>query len=313
MYGKSRNSLAGLKLGSPQVHLNLALFPLLDEVDRAPDYLLLDEALERRVAHVTEVSGEGRVPELAFENASSEKILLVDGDELVGAKQNRILNLTILVGVGQKIVVPVSCVEQGRWSYRSRDFRSAGRVLFGKARAKKVQRVSESLRSSGDRRANQSEIWADVAEKAAYLQVDSSTMSMGDIYEGRGSQLNAYVKAFQAERESAWRSGRDRREAGRGGTVRLLDRLRALPRKAPAQLCARCDRDRGWGATGSLPEDEVRRFLDSIQAAAAERFTALGEGEDIRLTGDGHRRRRARQPGPGCTPGGFRSCVRGAL
>jgi hypothetical protein len=30
----------------------------------------------------------------------------------------------------------------------------------------------------------------------------------------------------------------------------------------------------------------VRRFLDSIQAAAAERFNALGEGEDIRLTGE---------------------------
>jgi hypothetical protein len=80
--------------------------------------------------YVTEVTGEGRVPELAFENTSTEKILLVDGDELVGAKQNRILNLTILVGVGQKILIPVSCVEQGRWSYRTRDFRSAGRALF---------------------------------------------------------------------------------------------------------------------------------------------------------------------------------------
>ena len=59
-----QESLAGLKLGSPQVHLNLApLFPRSwTKVDRAPDYLLLDEALERRVAHVTEVSGEGRVP-----------------------------------------------------------------------------------------------------------------------------------------------------------------------------------------------------------------------------------------------------------
>jgi hypothetical protein len=43
-------TLAGLKLGAPQAHLNLALFPLLAELDRAPGYLLLDEALERKLA-----------------------------------------------------------------------------------------------------------------------------------------------------------------------------------------------------------------------------------------------------------------------
>ena len=43
----------------------------------------------------------------------------------IRAKQNRILNLTILVGGGKKLLIPVSCVKQGRWSYRSRDFRPA--------------------------------------------------------------------------------------------------------------------------------------------------------------------------------------------
>ena len=98
-------SLAALRLGAPHAHLNLALFPLIADFDRAPDYLLLDDALERKLACVSEVSAEGRVPELAFENSSSEKILLVDGDELVGARQNRILNLTILVGGAQKLVI----------------------------------------------------------------------------------------------------------------------------------------------------------------------------------------------------------------
>jgi len=50
--------------------------------------------------HITEVSAGGRVPELAFENSSDETVLLVDGDELVGAKQNRVVNLSILVAGG---------------------------------------------------------------------------------------------------------------------------------------------------------------------------------------------------------------------
>lgn len=106
-------SFASLRIGTAAVHLNLALFPLYDDREKPSEYLLLDDALDRKLARVTEVSADGRVPELAFENDSAEKILLVDGDELVGAKQNRVLNLSILVGSRQKLVIPVSCVEAG--------------------------------------------------------------------------------------------------------------------------------------------------------------------------------------------------------
>ena len=55
-------TLAALRLGAPQVHANLALFPLVAEFDRAPCYLPLDDALKRKLARITEVSAEGRVP-----------------------------------------------------------------------------------------------------------------------------------------------------------------------------------------------------------------------------------------------------------
>ena len=95
-------SLQGLAIGAPQVHRNLALFPLLAPAGAGGAYVLLDEALDRKIARITEVSDGGRVPELAFENASAEKILLVDGDELIGARQNRVVNISILVGGGQR-------------------------------------------------------------------------------------------------------------------------------------------------------------------------------------------------------------------
>ena len=38
------------------------------------------------------------MPELVVTNPLDEWVLLYDGEELVGAKQNRILNLTVLRG-----------------------------------------------------------------------------------------------------------------------------------------------------------------------------------------------------------------------
>ena len=162
-------------------------------------YVLLDGALERQFARVTEISGAGSVPELAFENSSAEKILLVDGDELVGAKQNRVVNLSILVRAGKRIVIPVTCVEQGRWKYRSDAFSSSNSALFSKARASKMQHVSASLRQSGTRRSDQGAIWAAVADKADSLGLQSETMAMHDLFEARTRDLGRYTEAFRAE------------------------------------------------------------------------------------------------------------------
>jgi hypothetical protein len=51
--------------------------------------------------------------------------LIVEGEELLGAKQNRIVNATFLVAGKTEIVIPVSCVEQRRWRYDSESFASA--------------------------------------------------------------------------------------------------------------------------------------------------------------------------------------------
>ena len=279
-------SFAGLRIGTPKVRLNLALFPLFDDEDNASSYLLLDDALERKLAHVTEVSADGRVPELAFENDSAEKILLVDGDELVGAKQNRVLNLSILVGGRQKLVIPVSCVEQGRWRYHSRDFQSARRSLFAKARAKKMRQVTESLRINQDRRSNQSEVWADVAGKVAFCQADSDTLAMADAYESRGRQLSAYVSAFRADHGQR---GAVVAIDGKPVGLELFDSADAFARylEKLVRSYALDAIETAAGKTLAPGKEDVRRFLDSLRTAAIERFAALGEGEDIRLTGEG--------------------------
>ena len=85
-----------IKVGAKQNHGNMTLYCLLS-ADQAPvDFLTLDAALASDALSITEVTEGGSVPELKVVNKSDQKILLVDGEELVGAKQNRVLNTTIL-------------------------------------------------------------------------------------------------------------------------------------------------------------------------------------------------------------------------
>jgi hypothetical protein len=49
------------------------------------------------LGHITEVDEEGPVPDLKVANLGNLSLRLLDCEQLVGAKQNRILNMTVLV------------------------------------------------------------------------------------------------------------------------------------------------------------------------------------------------------------------------
>ena len=53
---------------------------------------------------------------------SGEDVSQTDGEELAGAKQNRVLNTSILLKEASETKIPVSCMERGRWSYASKGF-----------------------------------------------------------------------------------------------------------------------------------------------------------------------------------------------
>ena len=138
-------ALSGLKAGDSLTHEGLSVHPLIRESLLNKDYLTLDEALAAGLATVREVSESGSVPQLLFKNRGEQAVFLLDGEELTGAKQNRILNITVLARAGKDTVIPVSCVEAGRWSHSRPDFASAPRAQFSASRAKKAARVSENL------------------------------------------------------------------------------------------------------------------------------------------------------------------------
>ena len=128
--------LADITIGPEQQYKNMAVFALLANQGADVEFITLDEALAQRALVITEINESGRVPELKVVNNSRQKILLLDGEELVGAKQNRVLNVTILLAPNSETLIPVSCIEQGRWSYASKEFSSANRTMSADLRKK---------------------------------------------------------------------------------------------------------------------------------------------------------------------------------
>ena len=275
-------AIASVTSGTPARHHQLTVTPLMAPEELAPGYVLLDDALAREVARVTEVSESGSVPELLFVNDGDERVLLIDGEELVGARQNRILNVSILAGAKRTLTIPVSCVEHGRWSYRRRDFTASAQALFARARAKKAAEVTASLRRTGTYDGNQGEIWSDIDAKAAYFRVESSTDSMADLFAEQRALIDQYVAAFEPLPRQ---TGALFAIGGRIAGMELFDAAatwRALMPKILRSYALDAIEDAHPDARAPA-EAAVRSFLEDVQAAVPERFPAVGEGEDLRL------------------------------
>lgn len=280
------DTIAHVKIGTPATFQNLTLFPLTNGKGIAADYLTLDEALAKKSAHVTEVSEGGSVPELKVVNEAGQPVFLLDGEELVGAKQNRVLNLSILVPAGKTLIIPVSCVERGRWHHRSREFSSAARAHYAEGRARKMSQVSFSMRSRGEHHSDQGAVWKDIDEKFNRFAASSPTSAMSDIYEQHTAKLEDYVRSFApAEGQVGVMFAIDGRIVG----FDLFDCAQTLRKLFPKlirsyaldALDASLAKKREEKAPSA---EDAAEFLNVVTRARQETFPAIGEGEDLRLS-----------------------------
>src|SRR5688572_13915251 len=105
--------IAAVEIGEPLNVGSLALFPLFHE--RRSPLKYLTGAPGAAKLRIDEKSDGAVVPELDVTNLSALPVLLVDGESLVGAKQNRTVTMSVIVDAHATTTVAVTCVEQGRW------------------------------------------------------------------------------------------------------------------------------------------------------------------------------------------------------
>ena len=171
--------LESIEIGPVREAEDMRVVPLL-ATNTDENALLLTEALIQGLVDIEEVSEAGRVNRIRIINRGKLPILALDGEELRGSKQNRVLNTSLRIGAGQTVVVPVSCVESGRWRWTSRRFETTARLMPSRMRQKKMARVSQSLRARGVYDANQQAVWDDTSTLLVARRVLSETTCLSD-------------------------------------------------------------------------------------------------------------------------------------
>jgi hypothetical protein len=272
-------------LGNPRTYRNLTLTPICFKDGLLPliEPLNLEEAIAAGSLKITEISAQGHVPELLVSNSGKTPVLILDGEELVGAKQNRIVNVTILVPEHAEIVIPVSCIEAGRWAYLRPNFTSAGRVLSHRIRSRKAEIVTKSLKERGLRFSDQRTVWDGVGQMLCALGAASPTSSLSDGFDSRANAIGDYVEAFKPE---PGQSGVIYRIRGVLAGLDLFGSEAVLARAFPKLVRGSAlQAIAGYDKIGSILIDE-QSFLSRVLKAPADRFPAVGLGEELRFDTD---------------------------
>jgi hypothetical protein len=269
-----------IQLGEPVEHRGIVIAPLFPRNDPKVDYLTLEDALPLGF-RIEEIDEAGSVPELIALNPLDTPVLLYDGEELLGAKQNRILNITVLVPAATRTHIPVSCVEQGRWHARGAAFTSASHTAYPELRRRKAERLSAEPLALG---LAQAAVWENVAEKAGRHGVRSATGAAADIYRGRHEALAALRRTFPP---APGQSGALLALPGDRLCLDYLSRPTAFAHLYPKLL-------EGYVLDGleSLDQkptlhERLEEFVADLAAAPRHRSPSAGLGDDVRLVDPG--------------------------
>ncbi len=273
----------GLNAKEPKSSGGLTLVPLFGGL-LAKDYIVGADAIAAGLLSITEVDEHGDVTHLEAFNVADSPVLLIDGEHLEGAKQNRILNATVLLAASRKTTLPVACVEEGRWHYQaSADFNASDDFAYGRLRSRNASAKAESLRMSGCRDVDQGEVWADVALKHQEAGSLSPTGAMRDAFEHHRTDLDDMKVAF-SEPEPG-QTGVIACVEGRPVALDAFDRPETLTKLWP-RLLSGYALDAVGRKDQPLGPDAVGSFLESAAGAMTTSHEGLGLGMDVVITGE---------------------------
>ena len=180
------------KLLEPLLLGGLKLYPISFDNQNIPFKICtFDQLHDLEKIEANEIGEQGIVGKIQINNKSDDYLVIFDGEAIIGAKQNRISEQTVIILPNTKTVIPVNCVERGRWNFRDeRKFSKSNFSASPKMRSRKAELLKEQRYENV-----QSQVWDEIdmlSEKVAY---SSNTSDLGDVLKNR----NTYKFNFNKE------------------------------------------------------------------------------------------------------------------
>ena len=185
-----------IELLDSQKYENVEAIPIKSDFFGKKDFLTLKKGYEMNLVEIKELE-HSTVNTVSCKNDSVTPLILIDGDEITGAMQNRIINDTLLIPAQSTLNIPVSCTEHGRWHTRGEG--EASRTFKPSLYSANHSTRSRKSRASYEERDYQGEVWDSISEIESRSNFKSMTSALNDSYENLKDKQNDYLKKFNIE------------------------------------------------------------------------------------------------------------------
>jgi hypothetical protein len=271
------NYLSKVKVGKPIEYKNLKIFPVQAiKILSTQSYVTLDEATDKGWIKIKEV-GSGQVNFVTVKNIGNKMVFLLTGEVISGAKQDRMLSTDVLLPAKSSWTqVPVYCVEHGRWTQVSPEFKSE-RVLVPNA-VRQTAKVQES----------QAGVWDEIAMSQDRLGIASGTGTVVANYEDEDvkDKITEYARELEQFPElSPMTIGV---VVTTGNRVICFDMFAntGLFKKYWRKLIKSYAMDALHGNKGQLEKTDIERFLEALAEANFTSTTTSGIGTLLKVESD---------------------------
>ncbi|MGQ9464379.1 MAG: ARPP-1 family domain-containing protein [bacterium] len=177
-----------LTLTEPIFLRNLMIYPINNGNDGKK---IAVNTIEDNIEYRTGAFHELGVPDInkvIFDNQGNLPVLMIDGEEITGSLQNRIIAQSTMVEAHTKTNIPVICAEQNRW-------KELGTFKTGYCSYPKIRSILAESKDRIDR--VQEEVWKEIARKLTVTRTKSRTSSMHEIYDNLEEEVERYLEGFE--------------------------------------------------------------------------------------------------------------------
>ena len=267
-------------IGKPKTRLGTTIYPIFlpdnspKNIKIATDDLIVSE-LE-----------SASVPQIQVHNPTDNPLLIPAGKVLSGGRQTRTVNVSILVAAGSTIIIPVSCVEAGRWHGEHR-FEDSKRFASRRVRMDMQRGVARNVKNLRMKMSDQGAVWDSIDAELISRHLSSDTKNFLFAEESLNDEKERFeaVQELLNEGPEPQQNGIAIAQGDEIVSVEMFASPDALKSSYEA-LIRSAIFDSPDKKVKSPSEDAVQAFLDQILSAETTEATGVGLGTEYHIEND---------------------------